>query len=88
MGRATIPYENIEAAVNLLFPWPTFSNVFIEVPRSYNKIKAPTTVYDRRTGNYKAIGYRVYVSRTRIYRFDEQFRPEYTTDKGIVIVEV
>jgi len=88
MGRATIPYENIDSAVHLLFPWPTYSNVILDVPRSFNKTKAPTTVYDRRTGNYKAIGYRVFVSRTRISGFDDQFRAVYTTDKGFIIVEV
>lgn len=88
MARAKIPYEDIKAAVDSLFPWPTFNDVKLDVPRSFNETKAPTTVYDRRSGNFSKIGYRVYVWRSRIDGFDNQFRPKYKDDRGFVIVEV
>tara|TARA_R110000803_G_C11981119_1_gene320767 strand:- start:416 stop:682 length:267 start_codon:yes stop_codon:yes gene_type:complete len=88
MARATIPYADIDAKVAALFPWPTYQSVVLDVPRSFNDTKAPTTVYDRRTGNYARIGYRVWVSRERISGFDNQFRAKYTRESGYVIVEV
>lgn len=88
MARATIPYAAIEQKVRKMFPYPTYQGIEVIVPTRYNNVKAPTTVYDRRTGNYKTIGYRIGVKLTRIVGFDERFRPIFERDQMVLLVEV
>jgi hypothetical protein len=88
MARATIPYTAIEQKVREMFPYPTYQGIEIIVPTRYNDVKAPTTVYDRRTGNYKSIGYRIRVRLTRFVGFREDFRPLFERDEMMLLVEV
>ena len=62
MPRATIDYPALREALFEKYPQPLYRDVTLLVPRRDNKIKAPTTVYDRSTGNYARIGYKVQVS--------------------------
>jgi len=57
MPRATIPYEDLQAVLEDMFPWPT-CRVRLRRPNRNNDVKAPTTIYDRTGGNFKRIGYR------------------------------
>ena len=57
MPRATIPYEDLQAELERMFPWPT-CRVRLRRPKRDNNVKAPTTIYDRTGGNFKKIGYR------------------------------
>ena len=59
MPRARIPYAELEYAANLKYPSPLFRNTRILRKDRYNNVKAPTVVYDRSTGNYKAIGWKI-----------------------------
>lgn len=61
MPRAKIPYEDLQARLESMFPWPTYRTVRLLKPKRDNRIKAPTTVYDREGGNFKRIGYRCQV---------------------------
>jgi hypothetical protein len=88
MARATIPYAAIEQKVKKMFPYPTYQGIEIITPNRYNNVKAPTTVYDRRTGNYKTIGYRIGVKLTRFVGFREDLRPIFQRDEMTLLVEV
>jgi hypothetical protein len=88
MARATIPYEDLRAKAETLFPYPTYDSVSLRKPTRYDDYKAPTTVYDRSTGNFQRIGYRCYIRRTRIEGFSEDFRPIWKTEGSYVILEV
>ena len=57
MPRATIPYEDIRAQLEYMFPYPT-CRVRLRTPSRYNDVKAPVTVYDRSKGNFGKIGYK------------------------------
>lgn len=61
MPRATIDYTALRKALFEKYPQPLYRDVTLLVPRRDNRIKAPTTVYDRATGNYARIGYKVQV---------------------------
>jgi len=56
MPRAQIPYEDIRAELERMFPWPT-CRVRLRVPKRGNNVKAPITIYDRTRGNYQRVGY-------------------------------
>jgi len=57
MPRATIPYQEINKKLKEMFPPPLFLEARVIKPSRYNSEKAPISVYDRRTGNYKVSGY-------------------------------
>ena len=57
MPRAKIPYQELEKKVRKMFPFPIYRDVFLRKPRRDNNVKAPISVYDRRSGNYKVSGY-------------------------------
>jgi len=61
MPRAKIPYEDLQARLESMFPWPTYRTVRLLKPKRDNNIRAPTTVYDREGGNFQRIGYRCQV---------------------------
>jgi len=61
MPRAKIPYDALEEQLDALFPPPAFRRAEILRPTrartGRKKIRAPTTIYDRSSGNYAVIGY-------------------------------
>lgn len=89
MARATIPYEDIDAKLSSMFPWPTYRTVYLRKPKRDNNVNAPTTVYDRSTGNYKRIGYRCQVVTERFVGVSEDLtRTEFIQERMNIIVEV
>lgn len=61
MPRATIDYPALRKELFDKYPMPLYRDVTLLVPERNNRIRAPTTVYDRTTGNYARIGYKVQV---------------------------
>ena len=57
MPRAKIPYNELASKVRKMFPFPIYRDVFLRKPRRDNNVKAPISVYDRRSGNYKVSGF-------------------------------
>ncbi len=89
MGRATIPYEDIKAKLEAMFPWPTYRTVRLRKPDRYNDIKAPTTVYDRSTGNYARAGYKCHVTLERFVGVSEDLTQTlWKQERQTVMVEV
>lgn len=89
MARATIPYEDIQAVLERMFPWPTYKTVRIRKPDRYNDLKAPTTIYDRRTGNFKSMGYKVPVILERFVGLSEDLiSTKWAQERLTVLVEV
>ena len=89
MARATIPYEDIQAKLESMFPWPTYKTVRIRKPRRDNNVKAPTSVYDRSTRNFKSMGYRTQVILERFEGLSEDLTSTiWIQERMIVIVEV
>jgi len=62
MPRARIPYDELESAIQDKYPFPLYKNVRLLRKERYNNVPTPTVVYDRSTGNYAAIGWKVTVS--------------------------
>jgi hypothetical protein len=92
MARASIPYDRLQIAAEKLFPEPTYRNIRLEGSmrrrQSYEEKPTPTTIYDRRTGNYKSIGYRCYLSGQRIAGIDDNFNPVFDFFRGWYLVEL
>lgn len=57
MARSRIPYTRLEEELKEKLKAPSFVNVELLRPTRTNNIKAPTTIYDRSTGNYARWGY-------------------------------
>ena len=57
MARSRIPYTDLEEKLKEMFQAPSFVNVELKRPTRQNDISAPTTLYDRSTGNYRRWGY-------------------------------
>lgn len=73
MPRATIDYPALRGALFDKYPMPLYRDVTLLVPDRNNRIKAPTTVYDRTTGNYARIGYKVQVRLEQFMGITETF---------------
>ena len=78
MPRAKIPFDAIEQAITEEYPFPLYSEMRIATVFTDRVRRAtPTRVYDRSTGNFSGIGWKVAIQ-GRIYRGqDVQFRPIY-----------
>jgi len=61
MPRAKIDYPALRNELFKKYPMPLYRDVTLLVPHRSNRIKAPTTIYDRSQGNYARIGYKVQV---------------------------
>lgn len=88
MARAAIPWKKIESSVKKVFPKPIYSEVRVMKPNRYNDLKAPTTVYDRTSGNYKPIGYNTLVSRYMFVGFDKELEPKWKRILDVVFIPV
>lgn len=72
-----------------MFPEPTFRSVRLRAPSRENNLKAPTTIYDRRSGNFKTIGYRCSVVYQRFEALSEDLEDGiFKTVRDVVLVEV
>ncbi len=78
MPRAKIPFDDIEFAIEQEYPYPLYSEMRIATVFTDRVRRAtPTRVYDRSTGNFAGIGWKVEIQ-GRIYRGqDVNFRPIY-----------
>lgn len=61
MPRAKIDYPGLQDELLKKYPLPLYRDVKLLVPHRSNRIRAPTTIYDRSQGNYARIGYKVQV---------------------------
>jgi hypothetical protein len=85
MGRATIPYEDLQTEISRRYQAPSFKFAIV---RS-NRANSPTRVYDRRTGNYAPIGWRVVVDYQQFFGFsDASVNPIYVVKSETVIIEL
>ena len=88
MARAAIPWNKIEKSARKVFPKPIYEDIFVFRPNRNNDLKAPTTVYDRTTGNYAVIGYNVMVHRDMLTGFDKDLRPKWKSIRNVVFIPV
>lgn len=79
MARAAIPWAKINKSAKKMFPSPNFRDVQVLKPDRYNDLKAPTTVYDRATGNYAVIGYLCRVRYERFVKIQTNLYPDFKT---------
>ena len=89
MPRARIPYDEIIQEIRRLYPYPLFSSVAIrtEFTDRVRRI-TPTRVYDRSTGNFAAIGWKVAIQGLRYTGQDQAFFPtyeEFTEDRVFLL---
>ena len=73
MPRARIPYSEIDDYISNKYPSPAF----VDARRTQFQAGAPTTVYDRRTGNFQRIGYLVDVIYELLTGVDSNLNPVY-----------
>ena len=85
MGRATIPYGDLQEEISRRYQEPSFKFAVIRT----NRANSPTRVYDRRTGNYAPIGWRVVVDYQQFFGFsDASVNPIYVIKSETVIIEM
>ena len=78
MPRARIPYDDIEQAIRDAYPYPLYSSVRIATVFTDRVRRAtPTRVYDRSTGNFAGIGWRVPIVGLIYQGQDQRFAPIY-----------
>lgn len=72
-----IPYETLQKALNDKYPWPVHRNVKL-LDKSDFGGTTPVRVYDRSSGNFSPIGYRVTVSMLRFNgKYAAAMNPQY-----------
>ena len=87
MPRAAIPYFEIEQTLERMYPRPSNQNIVLIRPQRWNDVKAPTRVYDRSTGNYAPIGWKVTFRREIFFGFDEaSVRPLYSERTETILI--
>ena len=85
MGRAKIPYEELQREVRRRYQSPAFMFAVVRT----NRANSPVRVYDRRTGNYAPIGWRVKVDYQQFFGFsDASVNPIYINKSETVIIEL
>ena len=88
MPRAEIPYEDLRAKLETMFPWPT-CRVRLRTPNRSNDVKAPVTIYDRSQGNFQRIGYKCEIIISKFTGLDEDLERTYWEQRRMtVMVEV
>lgn len=91
MGRAKIPYGDLQITLNKMFPYPTYRTVRLHGEnrkRGYgDSKKTPTTIYGRGSGNYKRIGYRCWVTLEFIDSINQDFNGNWERKTDWVMVE-
>jgi hypothetical protein len=87
MPRARIPYGELQYEVEQKYPFPLYRNVELLRKDRYNGIPAPTVVYDRSTGNYKRIGWKVQIQFEQFAGIREQAFYGYRTDYKRRVIE-
>lgn len=88
MPRATIPYDDLEDKAFKKYPFPLFTDVRIDRPSRSNRVKAPTRVYDRATGNFSPIGWKVTVRMKQFNGIVERYDGYKTTYQYREIVDI
>ena len=79
MPRAKIPYEELERKAKRKYPAPAFNDV-----RLYPD--TPIRVYDRSTGNYAPIGWKVRVFFRQFTEFSSSLRPIYENKSETIVI--
>lgn len=88
MPRATIPYDDLQRLAEEKYPEPLYINVNVtRKDRNSYGVKAPTRVYDRSTGNFAAIGWKVQISMAQFVgvrdnrgRFETKYQNRFIDD--------
>jgi hypothetical protein len=89
MAKAAVPYDALQIALEQIFPEPIFQNVRVVKPRRDNRVKAPTAIYDRSTGNFQKIGYKCLIRGTMVTGIDRNWN--YVTKKDfskMILIEL
>jgi len=88
MPRAAIPYDKIEDRLRKMYPYPLYRGMRIVRKSDYRGF-TPIRVYDRSSGNYKAVGFKVRIEYTRFQgEYDSVMNPVYRGEEQVVIVEL
>lgn len=74
MPRAKIPYDELQKLAERKYPEPLFMDVYVIVPSRTVRTPSPTRVYDRRTGNFAAIGWNVKIEMRQFDGIEETYR--------------
>lgn len=61
MARAKIPYDYFRNYLEIRFPRPAYDSRFLVSDYAMTDSKTPVRVYDRTSGNFKAVGWFVEV---------------------------
>ena len=61
MARAKIPYDYFREYLKIRFPRPAYDSRFVVSDYAKTQSKTPVRVYDRSSGNFKAVGWFVEV---------------------------
>lgn len=78
MPRARIPYDDIERAIQRNYPYPLYREMRIQTVYTDRVRRAtPTRVYDRSSGNFAGIGWKVAIQGARYTGQGVDFRPLY-----------
>lgn len=88
MPRATIPYEKLQQLAEKKYPEPLFMDVYVLVPSRTLKVKTPTRVYDRSTGNFAPIGWKVQVEMRQFDGIEETYRGYVTKYRPRMITDI
>lgn len=92
MARAAIPYDALEKKIEQMFPRPCFAYVQLlgktRKRAAYEEKPTPTTIYDRRSGNYKVIGYRCKIRMERLSGMDDNFYPDFENIEDWFLIEL
>jgi hypothetical protein len=88
MPRATIPYERLQKLAETKYPEPLFMDVYVLKPDRILKTKTPTRVYDRSTGNFAPIGWKVQIEMRQFDGIEETYRGYETKYKRRMITDI
>ena len=86
MPRAKIPYEELQDEIRRRYQPPAFRFPMVRT----NRADSPTRIYDRRTGNYAPIGWRVKIDYQQFFGFpDAKVEPPiYINKSEILLIEL
>lgn len=86
MPRARIPYGELEKAIREQYPEPLYLNHEI-IGKGFIGGFTPIRVYDRQTGNYKAVGWKLKMQTNRfIGEYDNFLQPIYFRSRQTVVI--
>jgi len=87
MARAKIPYDYFRDYLETRFPRPAYDSRFLVSDYTRTQGNTPVRVYDRSSGNFKAVGWFVKVQYSVFTGFsDESVVPEYQIKSEMIFI--